>query len=557
MNEVKTYSVHAFMLPLRWDYLPEGYTATEGKSKYSFDERTNLREINKLLLASGWKRSFYRINGLAENYNELTYFHAYASKTIFDLQQASEKTEEIVDEKKVMTYYEIEPAENENAFYRITTKEKTYELKLTGISLHVYNTGVAIITYNLSNNNYTQPEDILRINEFGRRIYPQFLTDDTQATEAAKNTFHPQKIEMLCSGINGGHIITEDFSHYDDIASLETHSVKLEEYCFGTIVKLPAHITALFNKSFVFGANVEKQDKIRFNLLADDRMFFQCWYGNDKLADTFTKDEEILKKTDEIRHLYRNSPFWYGFVFGDRGTGNLGIGNSLMMEEEIKRCTYKRWADFGTLYGFTRDSFVAVSSSIPTLLQNKVPDLSRHMKTMYYQMAVLCLVQRATILRFSAEVSELADLGKKDTSRTIDQIKDLYLNYIEFINKIYFREITSHIQGIEMYVQYQQIMNIASDVTDLDREIDELHNFAMMQKQDEQTRQGNRLTQIATLFLPASLVFSIIGANIFDKENTVFGGSNIDWNSIYWIITGFVPSLLLFAYLKFRKKSKN
>ena len=427
------------MMPLRWDYLPQGYGTQKGDKdmlQFSFDERTDMQVMNSFLLKSGWERKFYRINNQAENYNELTYFHGFVTKTIFDLQQPSEDTIAKVDDNKVMTYYEIEPLDDEDAYYKIETSVGNYTLSLKGISLHCYNTGVAILTYNIENYEYKLQEDILKINEFGRRVYTPFLTNDLMAGKKAKEYAHPKSIGICCSKINNGAPVLEDFSHYDDLAAMETHQVINNKYVHGLIVKLPKHISVLFGDAFVFNAKHQAENKIRFNVLADERMFFQCWYGDDKIATN---------------------------IYGDKDPKWPSIANDTMMNEDLEKITYNRWLGYGTVFGFSKDSFVCITE---TLNEFSIP-VHTHMKTMYYQMAVLSLAQRASVLRFSAEVSTLADLGKANKTKAVELIEKLHLNYIEFINKIYFREVSSQIQGIEVYQKFQTVMNMVNDVTDL------------------------------------------------------------------------------------------
>jgi CorA-like Mg2+ transporter protein len=520
-------STHSFMMPLRWDYLPEGYGPEKDMLQFSFDERTNMHVMNEFLLKSGWDRKFYRINNEAENYNELTYFHGFVAKTIFDLQQPGEATIEKVDDNKVMTYYEIEPLEDEDAYYKIETSIGTYTLSLKGISLHCYNTGIAILTYNLENYEYQNPEDILKINEFGRRVYTPFLTNDLIAGNKAKeHAAHPKSVEIYCSKINNGASVLENFTHYDDLSAMETHQVINNKYEYGLIVKLPSHIIVLFGNAFVFNAKHQAATKIRFNVLADERMFFQCWYGDDEISKS-VKAETYPK-------------YVYAFIHGDKDPKWPSIANEKMMKEELEKITYNRWLGCGTVFGFSKDSFVCITEAENKL---QVP-LNIHMKTMYYQMAVLSLAQRASVLRFSAEVSTLADLGKADKTKAVDLIEKLHLNYIEFINKIYFREVTSQIQGIEVYQKFQTVMNMSNDVKDLDGEIKELFNYASMIRQDQQQKESQRLTNIATWFLPAGVVVGIMGMNAFDSKTMNFGEAMIK-NAWLWIGFAIVFSLLV------------
>lgn len=505
------YSTHSFMLPLKWDYLAEKVTKKEPKENISFDKRTDLSQFNCIVNNpdNKWRRILFNIGGKAENYNEYTYFHEYVRKVMFDIAMPPEEDINIVSDDKIMLYYEIKTEEND--YYEIHTPKIVYRLKLTSISMHVFTTGILILTYNMVNTNYPHKEDILFINEFGRHIYPQFLTNSLIPTQAVKDTFLACKISVQLNG----EIITEDFKNYNDWNKLKTPAWENNNYKFNSTISPPAFVTHLFQNGFVFTNDneIDRKGIIRLSRVTDDRMFFQSWYGNNYLADEL---KVLCNYTDKQEYAYATHPYWYAFLFGDKKWPS--VENDLMMFDHLRKHSYTRWIKLGTCFGFTRDSFVCISSDQPTLKKYHAPDLNIHMQTMYYQLAVLCLAQRTSILRFSAEVTKLNDLSlyKSKDKKITDKIKLIYLNYIEFINKIYFREVTSQVQGIEMYSQLQEIMNINHDVKNLDTEVEELNRFASYLEQEKQAKEAQSLTLLATLFLPAGLIAALVGMNIKD-----------------------------------------
>jgi hypothetical protein len=557
-TEKKIYSTHSFMLPLNWDYLPKTFKKETGKYQFTFDERTSMAQMNDGLISSGWNRTFYRIQGEVDRYNEMAYFHSYANMSLFDMQQRSEPTVHDVDANKVICYYEKEPADNEIALYEIATPNKTFTLNLTGISLHVYNTGIAILSFNLENYTYHEQGDILFINDFGRRIYPQFLKEETtDLTYRTRQTFLPASIKITASFIQQGVPIIEDFKSYTNLDAKEVHLHTESGYQENEVIQLPKHITCLFNSQFVINAHDEGPEKIRLNILGDDRMFFQSWYGNESVSSEMKK--EIKLYDNSWGYSYAHSNFWYAFVYGDKGWPS--IANKLMMEKDLIVNTYVRWVEYGTLFGFTRDSFVSISTDLEILLKNGL-DIKTHFKTMYYQMAVLCLAQRASILKFSAEVALLKDLGKKPTKKEVDvylQIEKLYLNYIEFTNKLYLKEVSPQIQGIEVYNQFQKAMNIEKDSKNLEGQIAELHNFALMLNQAEQAKEAGQLTWMATFLLPVSIVCGFMGLSAFDKDTMLLDwhGRVINTQAWSWIGIAILLSTAGGLLLKYITKVKN
>lgn len=501
-------SLHTFMFPFRWDYIAEN----KAKEKIPYSKRTRLSDFDRVFSACNTlKRTQYMIGDNRAKYNGYTYFHTFVRKALF-------YTGEYALDKHTVLYYELDGLEDDK--FHIDIKGiQTYSLDFESVCLHIYNTGVGVLTFNLENNDYKEKEHILRINEFGRRIYPQFLGEDGVAS--TQNVFLAQSIRgSLANKI----VFEEDFRQYN--GKINTKSTFLA----------PDFIKKIFgyrgqeregdgNVPFVFSRPHEAKGKIRISQVTDDRMFFVSYYENGGLAN------ELALKDDKGNYKYLLDNFWYGFLFGDKDMKDVTIKNDEMQIEHVKHHSYSRWIDYkqknglnGSLFGMTRDSFVCIGGFFM---------LPIHMKTMYYQMSVLCLVQRASVLRFAYEVSNITELLNENGNIT-PRIKDLYKNYIEFINKIYFREVTPQIQGIEMYNQFQQAMNLKQEVENLDGEIQELHTYVSMDEQD-------KLSKVAIWFLPAGVVIGLMGINAFTNMDfdITFTFSAKAW----WLLIGIGLSL--------------
>ena len=483
------YSVHTFMFPFQWDYLSK-----DPKRNIAYNDRTRLSDFDRLFSDNSClKRKLFQIGDSATKYSEYTYFHPFVRNALYHTQ-----------DDDFMRYYELE---EEGGVYNIDYKSgggvRTFSLKLDNICLHVFDTGVGVLSFNLSNYSYPDKEDILIINDYGRRIYPQFLIDGGNKTQGAKRNFLADKIY----GRLGSFTFEDNFEQYEE--PIENNA------CFLP----PQHIRNIFGysinekvgdhgKDFVFRGNDERKNVIRIRQITDDRMFFLCYFNNGDLVNSMAKKSN--NSASEISYAFELDPFWYSFVYGDGGLPT--VKEDRFQRKQILKCTYTRWLDYkskdpdydGTLFGITKDSFVCLGAWSA---------LEKHMVTMYYQMAVLGLVQRASVLRFSYEITQITHFifnKKVDLSK---QIKEIYENYITFLNRIYFREVTSQIQGIELYSMFQEAMNLEKEVKDLDGEIQELFEYQNMQEQ-------RRLNRIAALFLPITLIASFFGMNTFGGEIT-------------------------------------
>lgn len=161
------------------------------------------------------------------------------------------------------------------------------------------------------------------------------------------------------------------------------------------------------------------------------------------------------------------------------------------------------------------------------------------MENMYYQMAVIVLAQRASILKFASDVTKISGdievfIGKQEETREEKQqkredlekityeVKKLHSAYIRFINRLWYTEVTPQDQGIEMYNMALDSMGLNDQVRELQNEIKELYEFVSMSLDREQAdldRQSNEqmkiLTILGSFFLPLMVVTGFFGMNLF------------------------------------------
>lgn len=524
------HSKHTFMFPFQWDYIKDI------KKKSNYNERTKLKDFERLFesLDNGLKKVKYKIDNDTEKYNEYTYFHSFVRKAMF-----------YTEDKDFLRYYEIDAPNGEYNIEYLKQNESTKEfdtitlhLSLDSICLHTYDIGVGVISFNLTNYKHQNHESILAINEFGRRLYPQFMNENNRLS--AKTAFLPNRIY----GSIGNIAFNEDYTAYQNPIDIDNTFLP------------PDHIKKVFgymgkeqlgnsNKKFVFTKQYEKKDTIRIRQVTDDRMFFLSYYQNGKLVDS------LAEKNQNNEFKYLLSDFWYSYLYGDKGSPT--VKNDEFQKNQIKTHSYTRWLDAqkksgysGTIYGITRDSFVGIGNW---------EKLGTDMQTMYYQMAILCLVQRASILRFNWEVSQITNqIFSNIKAKPDNAIKDLYENYIRFINQIYFREVSPQIQGIELYTIFQEAMNLDKDAKDLDGEMREIFSYLSVK---EQTSLG----KVANLFLPITLIAGFLGINTFNE--LIFNNKITELSfSLGHFTLGDLVTLLFFVwilyilYIHYLKKQK-
>ena len=495
MSMSKTlYSYHIFMFPFKWE--------NSLIKKESFSERFNLKRVDPKE-QSQW---FHLPQPVSKSYevelhNEKNYFYQFVHPVLYD--DFDEKKDPVIkhferkeayDPDKALTY-EIRVIANKTSVYR---------LNLKSIVLNLYSSGTGVLIFYLENYDFPDLDDVLRINQFGRRIFPPFLGGENGVIEPKKYEL-PDHIAI--EGLNGCHSYFENFEHYT--ANWDWKPAK-----------------------FIESLIDDFSEDLKISPVTDDRMHVLCRYMNNDLS-------EVCKSCKTNKDFKKD---WYRFVFVDGGYCT--CQDTDMMDELLKKHTYTRWQDEGSLNGISRYSFVYIHSG-------KAPDyVNTHFRTMYARMVELSLIQRASVLKFSEEVTKLSNLKEKKTKDLTKKISTLHKEYIRFVNQIYFREVTAQEQGIELYHMIQGKMQISEHVRDLDNEIEELHQYAVLLEDKERNNNLLTLSIIGVLFVIPTFITGFYGMNVFEPEK---GLTNPCWYSLIIPVLIIIPGIALF-YLRTKNK---
>ncbi len=459
-------SYHIYLFPFQW-------SKKESKDK-EFSKRFSLDGI-ATAIDSQWenivepKNHDYKV----ELYNEKNFFYKFVHKALYDSG---------IKEKATVKHFERKEAYEQDVVYEIGVKagyKSTYRLKLNSIGLDVFSTGTGILMFYLENSEYSKIEDVRRINQYGRRVFPPFIGADNYE----ETTKGAELADYICiKGLNGG-----ESRYFEDFSQV---SKSMQPWG-----------TAKFIKSLLDDFN----PKLEIEPVVDDRMFTMCWYFDNNHGNRISDNKEFYK--------FLRSDAWHQYLYIDSSYST--CQNDRMQKELLEKNTYTRWQKFGTLYGITKKSFMVMShdGNIP----KKV--LLTYFRTTYVRIVELALIQRASILKFSAEVANLSSLAENNKQKLADRIGDFYKSYIRFVNQIFFREITAQDQGIELYDLLLENLRTQEQVKDLDTEIGELHNYATLLDEKEQNRNLSLLTILGSLFLVPSFIVGYFGMNFFGKDD--------------------------------------
>lgn len=483
------YSYHIFYFPFKWE-LP-------GLTSELFSKQVDLKKI-VCQVSGNWEAGNAMDNDQeAEDlYNEKNYYYEFVHPVLYDENKPD----------TIIKHFERKEPKSSDVYYKIKKKGgKEYSLRVESINLNFYSTGIGTLSFYLLNDLEYQKslQDILDINQYGRRILPPFIAD-IDFVKGRSEIAEYIEIEGLN---NDNALYWEDF----------------EGYTSADVWKPACFIRQLIN---------DLGTELNISPVIDDRMFVACWYGNNALS----------REVSEIQpgKEFWESDEWYKYVFIDQNSPS--CQNLEMKKRLLNQTTYKRWQNYGTLYGVSRYSLVALTDESD--FSKKC--LAVYLRTIYARMAELILVQRGSMLRFSGEVSRLSRLSETDSVKLARQISSLYKEYIRFVNQIYFREVTAQEQGIELYDLLHTNLKINDNIKDLNGEIEELHQYFSLIVEGHRSNQAATLNKLATIFLPATIITGIWGMN---RSSEVFGDIGFIIPLVL-ILLGIGVTLYYFIYKK-------
>ena len=436
-------------------------------------------------------------DSLRWDYQTFQYFNPPARRALFGCNSKEDCNSGIVHNYR----FRLEKiSERKKTYYIINKGNKEYKLTLNGVNIKIYNTGIAVFSFECENYLNRSIADVKFINDYGRRIFYPFLPhEDDDSTLCA------DKISIKGFKDNQEKVIAQDdfiglfkidgtyIYQYTCFDSNDKWSIMAQNRQTGKTNKKKFQLTNVPNiiEKFLdfsgdgekFTSNVDKKDeadKIYIYPAIDDRMFVACIvldgeYGQKIRGDQAEKYQSM--DTEDIYAFqtdYEVAKDLYELLYIDP-SGKCSCVGASMLKKLLNEQMYTRWLYYGTVQGITHHSFVSVASS--AVMDSVInPFLIE-----YTQMVALCLAQRASIMAFQDEATEIAKkmgtIDKKTVRKTNELIK-LQSRYTQFMNEVYFVEITAQEQGIELYDMMKEAMYIEKEREILESQIDKMSEVA-------------------------------------------------------------------------------
>ena len=479
---MKPYSYHTFIFPFLWN--------DNGKISYSLFCKCipAYWELETLEQAAA---DPYRKK---EIYDQYHYFNAATRNAIYTLENNSEQIVENYrcnlsripdcdsecswkDTKKTADNpfrYVIEKSLNDGKCF-------TASLRINDIRLKLFSTGIGMIIFELENYEYRQAEMVNRINDYGRRIYKPYIepiggTDGEVNWGCGSCADH---IRICC----GDNIIMESALNEDAVRD----PLRIE---------LIAPILRLLSTGEYSVTTDRETDPKKFFIepMIDDRMFVACFYSNagfmEKMGERVEGEYRYLADAQGMtpgaeQNLARQ---WYQYLFVDGGMTT--CYSRTMLREMLQKHTYDRWIELGTVHGVSEYSLVCACSDEEYRYGLDTPFL-----TLYVEMAILALAQRATLLSFERRISD-ASCGRQ-------KIRKVQKDYIMFQSRLLLQEVTPQQQGIELYDMLLENLYINKLQKDIESQIEAL--FTLENNENEQS------DNLLLAFLAIFSVFEVVG----------------------------------------------
>ena len=479
----KPYSYHTFLLPFeikntKKDLFEDNLEKCINEENWKELEKNSISSFGAVLLSEADKDKKKTLS--AVKYAQRQYFHENVMRAIHN-----DGKDNIVRE------YEYKFS-NDNKYIELETSrviEKThdknssdkeneafkYTLKVSNVRLKVYNTGIGILILELYNDEYRDFKSVKEINELARRISLPFISQKEQA--ATKEGEPKQKPFMLCAErISWNFLNDANYNFREKSNSFWDADSEKDIYVVD------------FLNDMLISSKYKNTHEVKTSL--DDRMFTCCIIQNNSLSESYTLDyiKEAEKVSDEYNKLSKSL---YEYIYIDKEEG-CSASTFSFRKNILNESMYHRWTEFGTVYGASHTSLVAITG------EGLDDIIIRPFLTQYVEISILALVQRASILSFQRKSSgDLSD-GK---------IKKLQAKYINYRNQLHFFEVSSQEQGIELYELIRKQLYVEKEVESLEKNLQILYEKSNVDRTQKLSILGfvfSCISVVATVFSIAS-----------------------------------------------------
>ena len=543
-----------------------------------------IKKLRETFSKSGWILEKYDV-GTGFDYNEYVYFYPY----IWDILFTADKVNQKKDEIEGVHFFRYSFSNNhprivvQHQNYTTNSGKHEIQLAVKNVFLHLFPIGVGILIFEIIHQTKGQIDDyslqdLLFFTNGFRRIYPPFifsthrkhLRSDNLWTYLPSSTQEKSPFQLTEDGIKLALGAVNKLECAEEVI-LEIDREKIENnYSASEIIWSESEKYYKPNISLIIRRFLDNDEfsykNGDYSPIIDDRMFVHSFYSINpdfiwqKEEKNIQKEQTNIWNIEFIQRLKRqfqnsfnsdsldfSSDVWYQMIHIDWGAPT--CANKLMQSEILKACSYGRWSDWGTFYGFSRFSSVTLTNI------NAVPFLYNHFQSLYYQIAVLLLFYRGALLNFSdrserlsKEIHQLNDTPTAEMKNILRKVETLHRDFLLFRNRYWFREVTAQDQGIEIFDIWNNQLRNKELMEDIQLEIKELFGYVDTTYEKTISKAINILTVLGAVFFPLAIITGLYGINAeFGNLIFKFPLNDIPFFSILWSFIVFI-TLFYLAY---------
>ena len=220
------------------------------------------------------------------------------------------------------------------------------------------------------------------------------------------------------------------------------------------------------------------------------------------------------------------------------------VGTTAFEREWIRNCSYLRWAEYGSYYGFSEHAGAFLSEACET------PPAWRSFRESQFDQCLLLLYLRQTTIRFSDRLTALSSLarslesGPNCSDRQADlrsEFRELRRQFALFTNLYQYPLISGQQQGIEMYTRQRERLGIEHFFEEVQAEVHVFDEFLAGELQEVSSGDSRDLAIVATLFLPITVVVGVLALR------EVLTEENLRWDHP-WLAVGVLLATPLFYW---------
>ena len=560
-EEKEVYSYHTFLFPFLWKRERNQKDEEEFVKFLEDPERSYWKPYEYPIFHEELKGEDEKVKKLYEeaqlNYSVYQYFNEPAQTAISGRPLSQDDTErvrnyqflyeEMAEHNGAKPTYEIKcKVERRNAEGKAVYGKRNFILDINNITLRLYPVGVAILVYELENRNYRTLDDVKDINDYGRRI------------------------QLACLDAGSGFKLTADSITVCGIK--EDFSARVQEFAFENmganpwkkgIVHLSNTVLHLFQHRDVelveLAVSLEQEEgKLYFEPSVDDRMFVMCLISDSNILPCGWGQYEGISDLDGVGQLSLES--LYELIYVDPAHNRCCYSRQ-RIKEELENSIYDRWIEYGTLYGITQYSMICVTGFHEYVGSSVINPFL----TIYKELVQLVMVQRTAIIMFAEMAAVRSKESQLNKEEAADNILEMQKDYVAFQNQLLLFEVTSQLQGIQIYQMLQEKMEISSQEQEMEKQLQNLYEISQTESGDRTNTILNVMTVFGLLFTGIQVVqqqlvektefntnplfylfgYALIAISIYQNGLLTPKGEMDKKDKLVWVILGVLMVIML------------